>query len=148
MDPVQGDDLGDEGGQGGKEDNEAPRDIEDSGGEDNVPPACSPIVIDAQQPASHMPPLHAPTPHTLGRTPVASGFKPPLHSLCCASPRAVPLQVLTWPPPAAQGSLPDPQSRHIPEEELWPTVFSMPLSLDTSTRQQFPQSACHIVGAP
>lgn len=46
-DPVQGDDLGDEGGQGGKEDDEAPREIEDSGGEDNVPPARSPIVMDA-----------------------------------------------------------------------------------------------------
>lgn len=58
-DPVQGDDLGDEGGQGGKEDDEAPRDIEDSGGDDNVPPARSPIVTDAQHPAGHRPLLHA-----------------------------------------------------------------------------------------
>lgn len=171
--------MGDEGGQGVKEDDEAPRDIEDSGGDDNVPPTRSPIVIDAQHLLATGP-CYILVPHTLGRAPAGlCGLRPqttsplPLFQTVAfrptsrASPRAVPLHhsslQLTWSPPAHPAALgraashsrkpSRPQSRPIPLEELWTTVFSMPLSLihvhlPLDRNHQLPQSIGHLAGAP
>ena len=83
--PAQGDDRGD----GDRQEKEGkmvgpPRQMEDSGGEGDMPLACMspPTVTDSEHaPMATYPCLHASRPQTLGRSPAGlSSLKPPLHS--------------------------------------------------------------------